>query len=273
VATITVTPVPSGGLWTVDFQMTNNVLGFATSTNGLGQFAGAGVLGTGTYWNPIPDLAGSFGGGTYTSASDLRDDGVTHSGIYATVSGEAFSSAVAPGSPTAVTTLLDQYLIASSGLTLQGVPDGTYNIVLYGIDGSFHDKGATFTVHGANGDQSASVANVQDGYFSPGDNSWLFTNVQVAGGTLLTDIGAYHGEAEFNGVQLQLLSYASTLNSTVLTNVFSSVNGTVTLSWPEGTLQTSTNLLGPWTTITLAPPFSYTTATSQKQQYFRLKLQ
>jgi hypothetical protein len=114
---------------------------------------------------------------------------------------------------------------------------------------------------------------VQDGYFAPGDNSFLFTGVQVSGGTLLTDIGTYQGEAEFNGVQLQLLSYASTLNSTVLTNTFSGINHTVTLSWPEGTLQTSTNLLGPWTTIPLAPPFSYTTATSQKQQYFRLKLQ
>jgi hypothetical protein len=246
----------------------------------LGHYDGNGVLGSGTYWNPIPDLAGASTAGTYVSSSDLLDDGVTHSGIYATVNGGAFSSAVAPGIPGAITTLLDQYVnvynasaASGGGLILNGVPDGTYNMVVYGVDASFHDRGAVFTVHAANGDQSATLVNAQDGYFSPGDNSWLFTNVQVAGGTLLTDVGQNKGEAEFNGVQLQLISYASTLNSTVLTNTFNSVNGTVTLSWPEGTLQTATNLLGPWTTITLAPPFSYTTATSQKQQYFRLKLQ
>jgi hypothetical protein len=207
VSTFTVTVVPSGGLWTVNFQLTNNVLNFSTTTNGLGQYAGPDVLGAGTCWNPIPDLAGSFTGGTYVSASDLRDDGVTHSGIYATVNGGGFSSAVSPGSPTAISTLLDQYVnvytasaASGGGLILQGIPDGTYNMVVYGIDASFHDRGAVYTVHAANGDQVGTLANAQDGYFSPGDNSWLFTNVQVAGGTLLTDVGQYNGEAEFNGV-------------------------------------------------------------------------
>lgn len=280
VATITVTVVPPGGLWTVNFQLTNNVLNFTTATNGLGQYDGPGVLSGGDFWNPIPDLNGAFNGGTYTSASDLEGDGITHSGIYATVNGGGFSSAVSPGNPASVTTLLDQYVEVynntaadGGGLILQGVPDGTYNMVIYGIDASFHNKGASYTVYAANGNQSASLANVQDGYFSPGDNSWLFTNVQVVGGTLLTDINPVGGEAEFNGVQLQLLGYASTINSIVLTNSYDSTNQTLTLSWPEGTLQTATNLLGPWTSMPQAPPFTYTAATTNIMQYFRLKVQ
>jgi hypothetical protein len=279
VATVSVTLVPPGGLWTVNFQLTNNVLNFATATNGLGQYAGPGVLSGGTFWNPIPDLAGSFTGGTYISASDLEGDGVTHSGIYATVNGGGFSSAVAPGNPASISTLLDQYVnvynataATGGGLILQGVPDGTYNMVVYGVDASFHDRGANYTVHAANGDQAATLVNAQDGYFSPGDNSWLFTNVQVAGGTLLTDIGQNLGEAEFNGVQLQLLSYASTTSSTTLTNTYNNLSRTLTLSWPAGTLQTATNVSGPWTTIIQPPPFVYTASTTNSMQFFRLKL-
>ncbi len=279
VATVSVTIVPPGGLWTVSFQLTNNVLNFGTSASGLGQYAGPGVLGTGTFWNPIPDLAGAFTGGNYNSVSDLRDDGVTHSGIYASVNGNGFSSAVNPGSPTAISTLLDQYVNVNNataatggGLILQGVPDGTYNMVVYGVDASFHDRGAVYTVHAANGDQAGTLANAQDGYFSPGDNSWLFTNVQVAGGTLLTDIGQNRGEAEFNGVQLQLLSYASTINSTVLTNSYDRVGKTLTFSWPEGVLQTATNMAGPWSTIIQAPPFTYTAPTTNSARFFRLKV-
>jgi concanavalin A-like lectin/glucanase superfamily protein/PKD domain-containing protein/immunoglobulin I-set domain protein len=215
VATVSVTLVPPGGLWTVNFQLTNNVLGFATSASGLGQYAGAGVLGGGTFWNPIPDTIGEYTGGTYTSASDLRGDGVTHSGISATVNGGGNSTAASSGSPTAVSTLLDQYVTVNNsvaanggGLILRGVPDGTYNMAIYGINGGFESAGAYYNVYGANGTQSASLANMQDQYFSPGDNSWLFTNVHVTGGSLLTDIGVNTGgSAIFNGVQLQLVSY------------------------------------------------------------------
>lgn len=281
VATLTVTVVPPGGLWTVNFQLTNNVLGFATSTSGLGRYTGRGVLGTGTYWNPIPDLAGAFTGGTYNSVSDFRENGVTHSGIYATVNGGGFSSAQNPATDTsAITTLLDQYVnvynpLAANGggLILRGVPDGTYNMVVYGIDASFHDRGAVYIVHAANGDQTQTIANVQDGYFSPGDNSLLFTNVEVAGGTLGTDITANRGEAEFNGVQLQLLSYASTINSITLTNTYDTTNRTLTLSWPQGILQTATNVAGPWSPIYQAPPFTLTVPATSAMQFYRLQIQ
>jgi hypothetical protein len=276
VATITVTTVPPGGLWTVNFELTNNVVNFNTSTNGLGHYNGPGVLSGGNFWNPIPDLSGSFTGGNYVSTSDLEADGVTHSGIYCSVNGGGFSSASTPGSPASIHTLLDQYVNVyngTGGLILQGVPDGTYNLVIYGVDAGFHDRGASLTVHAANGDQTATLANHQDNYFSPGDNSWLFTNVQIAGGTLLTDVGQYNGEAEFNGLQLQLLSYAPGESSMVLTNSYNSAAHSLTLSWSEGTLQTATSLLGPWTNVTVTPPFTYTVSTTGTKQFYRLKLQ
>ena len=276
VATVSVTVVPPGGLWTVNFELTNNVLNFNTSSNGLGHYNGPGILPGGNFWNPIPDLSGSFTGGNYISVSDLEADGVTHSGIYCSVNGGGFSSATAPGNAASIQTLLDQYVNVyngTGGLILQGVPDGTYNLAIYGVDASFHDRGASLTVHGANGDQTATLANHQDGYFSPGDNSWLFTNVQIAGGTLLTDVGQYNGEAEFNGLQLQLLGYAAGEGLTVLTNSYNSANQSLTLSWPEGTLQTATSLLGPWTTVLVAPPFTYTASTTGTNRFFRLKLQ
>ncbi len=110
-ATITVVAIPAGGQWTVNFQLTNDVLNFGSTpagAGGLGHYAGHGVLGSGTFWNPIPDLAGAFSGATYHSISDLRDDGVTHSGISATVNGGGFGSASTAGSPAAITTLFDQ---------------------------------------------------------------------------------------------------------------------------------------------------------------------
>src|SRR5208283_4253580 len=64
-STVTVTPLPAPGLWTVNFQLTN-----ATAQSGFvgdGSYTGLGVLGTGTYWNPIGDPAAAFTGGTWTN--------------------------------------------------------------------------------------------------------------------------------------------------------------------------------------------------------------
>src|SRR6185312_1099383 len=90
-------PTPPG-LWTVNFQITNNVLNFATTSTGLGHYTGRGILGGGNYWNVLPDTAGAFAFmANLTSASDLRDDGVTHSGISLSLVGcGGFSSASAP---------------------------------------------------------------------------------------------------------------------------------------------------------------------------------
>ena len=158
------------------------------------------------------------------------------------------------------------------GLILNGVPDGTYNLITYDDDASFHDRGATVTVHAFNGDQTETATNASDTAFTPFDNSLLFTNVVVSGGTLLVDIAQNKGEAEFNGAQLQLLSYSPTISSVSLSTTLDTTNGTLTVNWPEGILQTSTNVNGPWTSIFVPSPIIVNTATNS-HQFYRLKLE
>jgi hypothetical protein len=271
VATLSVTIVPPGGQWTVNFQLTNDTINFATSTttNGGGRYTGNGVLGSGTYWNTFMNTAGAFGAGTFPTVTDFRDDGVTHSGIFATVDGSDDSTLAATPVSNSVSALLDQYVFDLSTLTFTGVPDGIYNLVIYGVDGGFSHGGNSISVNAANGVQSVSTYNTQDAFFSQGDNTELFTNVQVAGGTLVVGFSTSHIESSFNGAQLQLISYSPTISSIYLTNSFA--NNVLTLNWPEGVLQTSTNLHGPWLNIDVPPPINVNTTNAA--QFFRLKLQ
>jgi hypothetical protein len=270
VATLSVTVVPPGGQWTVNFQLTNNTINFATSTTqGGGRYTGNGVLGSGTYWNTFSNTAGAFGSGTFPTTTDLRDDGVTHSGIFASVNGSDDSTLTATPVSSSISALLDQYVFGVNALTFTGVPDGIYNLVIYGVDGGFSHGGDSFTVNAANGVQSASTLNSQDSFFSQGDNTELFTNVQVAGGTLLVNIGTAIRESSFNGAQLQLISYSPTISSIYLTNSFA--NNVLTLNWPEGVLQTATNLNGPWLNMAVPPPINVNMTNAV--QFFRLKLQ
>jgi hypothetical protein len=70
-----------------------------------------------------------------------------------------------------------------------------------------------------------------------------------------------------------LVAYAPGESLTVLTNSYSSASQSMTLSWSQGTLQTAASLLGPWTSVTVAPPFTFTASTTGTNQFFRLKLQ
>ncbi len=158
------------------------------------------------------------------------------------------------------------------GLILNGVPDGTYNLITYDDDAGFHDRGATVTVHAANGDQTEVAVNASDTAFTPFDNSLLFTNVMVSGGTLLVDIAQNKGEAEFNGAQLQLLSYSATITTNSPSVLLNTTNGTATVSWSQGIIQTSTNVTGPWTSLLVPSPISVNTTTNS-HQFFRLKVE
>jgi hypothetical protein len=270
VSTVSVTPVPTG-LWTMNFQLTNDTLNFGTSSTGAGPYDGHGVLGTGTYWNAFVNDTGTYVFSTWNTASDLLDDGVTHAGIYASVNGSDDSSLITAPGAGSISTLLDQFAYGSSALTFTGVPDGTYNLIIYGIDGGFADASEALTVEATNGTQSATMINDQDKYFSPGGNSELFTNVQIAGGTLSVGIatGGTTGRYTscFNGAQLQLVSYAATVSSDSL--ALSVTNNTLTLSWPEGVLQTSSNLIN-W--VVMPDPSPVTVTATNASQFFRLMI-
>lgn len=229
VCTVSLTPVPTNGLWTVNFQETNSV--------GFGQFTGLGALGNGTFWNVVPDVRPIYSGGNYTNISDFTDNGVTHSGIGCIFyNGGGLSGSSTRTGSADVKTILDQWLISyysPSALTFTGVPNGIYNLALYGCAGgaNYNNAGTTFVVHGSNGTFTNSTYNVQDTYLTAGDNTVIITNVAVTGGTLNVDLDAntnvIHGtnmntSADFNGAQIQLVSYlAPTVAfSATPTNVF-----------------------------------------------------
>ena len=290
-ATFTDLPATPAGLWTVNFQVTNNVLNYTTGA-GVGHYVGRGILGTGMYWNILPDTAGAFNAvARIDSVSDLQDDGTTHSGIYCTLfNGAGFGSATAV-LPTSsdIGNLLYQWVTIgttpTNALQFHGVPDGTYNLAVYGIDGTWADRGTTFVVHDAlNGDQTKGTVNASPAApLAEGLNFVVFTNVHVSGGTLNVDVGPTspvpthdpNPEADINGAQLQLVSLDVPAPTVTLDMQYTATNGptngTLTLTWPQGILETTTNLLSPWTLIYVPSPFTVTTTNGA--QFYRVKVQ
>ena len=214
-------PALPPGLWTANFQITNNLFQ-STIGNGIGNYVGRGILGYGTYWNILPDVVTTvFNGINLTSASGLLDDGVTPSGLSVSVNNASgFSSLTGPLVSTAdIGNLLDQYVQIYTGpgaLEFNGLPLGTYSVALYGVDGTYSDRGTTFVIHDPlNGNQTKSTLNAAPQIdLAQGNNFVVFTNVHVAGGTLTVDINpnpdAHSGgntEADFNAAQIQLTSY------------------------------------------------------------------
>jgi hypothetical protein len=278
-------PATPPGLWTVNYQITNNILNFSAGNYGLGNYVGRGILGGGTYWNPMPDLAGAFiGVNNLTSASDLRDDGLTHSGVYCSlVLVGGFTSASVPQPDSSdIGNLLYQIVQcwnSANELQFHGLPDGTYNVCFYGSDGSYADRGTTFVAHDTlNGDHTASTVNAAPGIpLQEGVNFALMTNVHVSGGTLNVDVLPTtpvpshdpNTEADFNGAQIQLVSLDAVQTPVTITNSFNGTN--LTLNWPKGILQTSTNLLGPWSPIYAPSPYSVPTTNSMRM--YRVQVQ
>lgn len=279
-------PTAPAGLWTANFQVVNNDLQSVLGT-GLANYTGRGILGNGSYWNTIPDVITTlYSGINLASATDFADDGTTHLGIYTDVNGAAgYSSLSSPLSyATDVGNLLDQYVQIYYGpgaLQLIGVPAGTYNVALYGVDGTYADRGTTFVVYDAlNGNQTGATVNGTSGAetaLSAGDNMVLFTNVHVSG-TLTVDIDPTspvpshdpNTEADFNGVQIQLVSYDVPAPTVTLGSSYSAANSHLTVSWPQGILEISTNLQGPWTPVYAPSPLTF--GTTNSAQFFRVKV-
>jgi Concanavalin A-like lectin/glucanases superfamily len=263
VATLTVLPVPVGQ-WVVNFEVTNNI----NASPGL--FQGRGVLWNGTTaprtnWNPISDPLGDFVGGIFDSTSDLQDNGTVHSGIGAvlTSTGGGYSS----GGNGVDNVLLTTYVLTPASLLFTNVPNGIYNLALYGVDGSYHDRGIIFTVDGS----SQTLLNASDLSFVLGDNLAIYTDVPVTNGTLAVDMapnpvahGGGNTEGDFDGAQLQLVALAPVLTS--------HWNGsTLTLSWPAGSiLLQAPDVTGPWTTNNSPSPLIV--IPTQPKQFYRLQL-
>ena len=260
VATVSLTPIPINGLWTVNYAIVGPNNGAPTT-----QYSGPGVLGSGTFWNALA-------GGQFANSTSYCDDGVTPSGINLQSTGYP-GAWYEPNTLSPLTKLLDPYVNTQTSFQFTNLPNGTYNLVVFGMSGTYLDnsRGTEFTVNGV------SVDNVfqQDWMFAPGDNSALFTNVHVTNGGLLiteTPIGLQsdgvtpNTEPDFNGAQVQAVS----LDPVTITPAYS--GGNLTLSWANyGTLLSATNLAGPWVPVTGAvSPFQAGTTNAAK--FFRVQI-
>jgi hypothetical protein len=193
---LTVLPQPAN-TFIVNFQ-------YQTMVNAdVGNYAGLGVIGTGTYWNQMIDPhTGYYNPGSYyTTSGALSDDGTTNIGIsWTIICNNSWGWTTTP-----TIALLDSaansYSPASFLFTL---PDGLYNLVLFSCNGTEAGNGmggSVFTVNGV----SQSTLPTTDTSFILNDNYVVFTNLVVTGDTLA---GAWYGPKNYgslNGAQIQYL--------------------------------------------------------------------
>jgi PKD repeat protein len=224
-------PSTPAGLWTANYEVTNNLFNsgyyayaLAGPAGGTGHYVGRGILGNGSAWNYIPYVTSTVGvSKNIVSANDLRDDGTTHSGVLCYLNSTVGGSSQTAHLPNTsdIGNLLYQWvtiLNPASALQFKGVPNGTYNLAIYSEFGATANLGTIFVVNDPlNGNQTNSTLNTSTPVVPLGQNGnyVLFTGVHVSGGTLNVD--AYPNpaasgvninvEADINGAQLQLVSY------------------------------------------------------------------
>jgi len=290
--TFTALPTTPPGQWTVNFQTTNNIGAGQATGGGLGYYVGRGVLGNGTYWNILPEIladGAGYNSENIVSVTDLRDDGATHSGIYCHMNNGGGYNGLGTSLPYPqdIGNLLDQFyrtyysdgVDGNGALQFFGVPAGTYNLVCYAGDGATSngasDTGTTFVVYDpVNGDQTNSTADTTSGSqpLTEGVNFVTFTNVHISG-TLNVDLlgnASTSGSATVSGAQLQLVSYDASAPAVTLSGSYA--NHSLTLSWPQGILETATNLLGPWVQIDEPSPITVPVTTTNTAVFYRVQI-
>jgi hypothetical protein len=261
---LTVTPMPAGQ-WVVNFD-------FDTAAGGsAGTYSGPGVLGTGTYWNAIPG-PDSWGQGTFTSTAGLADNGSSDTGISLSV------TIAGNWSNPKNNAMLDDFAEALNGVaqpfTFNNVFQGVYNLVLFGINGGYNDRGTIFTVNGV----SKATTNTTDTAYIEGDNYVIYNNLVVTNGTLsgtwmanpILLGGSINNEGDFCGAQLQ---YLGPVPPSVTLNLQRLSGGQLRFEWSQGTLLESTNVAtGPWTPVPGAAS-PHTVSPSGPQKFYRVKVQ
>jgi hypothetical protein len=240
---------------------------------------GPAVIGNGgDYWNPVSNpnpvlpstapiagsgqiLADATGIGTtltldYTGSADLNSG-----------TGNPFAGS---GSPAEY--LMQAALTAENNstatVTLHGILPGTYDLYLYSsADNNGQSNVSQFT---ANGITATAGPNSANNVLTAGVNYVHLTPVVTGSGLLnISLVGSGTAQAQLNGFQL---------SGPGATNLFVTVgiqqNGSqLTLTWPNGTLLETTNLLGPWTTNGAASPYMFTPSPATPQKFYRVQVQ
>lgn len=264
-----------------------------------------GNVGQGAYndpgnnvWNTIFEGVGSSAVATNSSGARTLVTETVIAGLINGQVGNAFL--VTNGQPSYVVCYEDAVNaghpgIGTSGapegqLTINNLPQGTYELYLYGAnyDG---DRGTAFALAPANGGTadggiSSTVNGSVNGTgaiaagkckFAEGDNYVLFTNVVAdATGAItvtyvpnLNSISGNNGEAPFNGFQvIEVVPPTMTLQRLGGTNAVIMWNPTI------GTLESSTNVNGPYTSVpgVVAPYTNSLTTGTSNQLFFRVQI-
>lgn len=257
-STLTVLPQPANP-FIANFQ-------FHTYVNAdVGNYAGPGIIGTGTYWNQAYGPANfPSPGGVFTSDPGYSEDGSVNCGVSWTV----MANNTWGWTATPTIALLDSAANAYTpdvGKFLFTLPNGLYNLVLYSCNGTEAGnpnqiRPATFTVNGV----SRTVLPTTDQQFLLNTNCLVFSNVVVRDAALTGTWSSTNGFGSLNGAQIQYLGNYQPLT-------LQPTNGMLKLEWLGGTLLQATNVAGPWTTNPATSP--YLVAPTESKQFFRLQTQ
>lgn len=164
---------------------------YSYSTSGNDHYFGSGVIGTGTYWNTIDTTGGNQTG--------LADDGSTDL-FMGFASTRTWDFAHGGGID-----LLSQYMLnqgsGQTTFTVNNLPNGVYNLVLFACNGHYQYSQTAFTIGGVTNNALAST----DAEFVQNNNYVVFTNVVVTNGTI-NGLWQKAGspEATLNGLQVEL---------------------------------------------------------------------
>ncbi len=283
-------PVPAR--WTANFNFTNG--GQWTYNNAppaypaLGFSGNYGIIGQGTYWNPIISpgntntLSGNAGGTGntlyFTNQTALDVNGNPQPGLgnlAMRVGGNPY------GSGSTVSELFDIFIQQYQPLTISNVAPGWYNIIFYYQDGVHYapTSGANISYEGVNliisndtvTDFAFELANPAGGNVG---NTGILTNVYTLSGNFSFPAGGYNVE-DFNGFAIQqVMPISVSVAQTDATHV--------TVSYSGGSLYTASSIpqaAGPpgagWTAVGGAPPYSGSVVipiVSGSEQFFEIVL-
>jgi hypothetical protein len=111
------------------------------------------------------------------------------------------------------------------------------------------------------------VTSTNSGSPTYGGNYMVFTGLTNDAVLIRFQFLSSYGGAGLNGFQIMPIPGPTTSVVTLSSMVSGS---SMTLSWPQGTLQTATNLLGPWTSSSATSP--YTDTMTNAAQFYRVQV-
>jgi hypothetical protein len=186
--------------------------------------------------------AGSVTGTTFSDSS--LDIGPTYYYVFSATTpyGESVNSAEASA--------------AAAECTPPAIPTAGYNSPLY----------AGMTLHLT----ASTVSGATYRWTGPNGFTSTSQNPSIPGATT-ADSGVYSVTATVDACTSTAATTAVTVNPPASVSV-QALSGNLILNWPFGTLQSATNLAGPWNNLTgVTPP--YTNTPGQAQEFFRIRLQ